>query len=221
MQVRQQLLLRKGVVPLPVSFPHLDCAFPLVPGQSAQWDAEPEGTWFSPSTIIKLLVYLSCIIKCQVSCCSCTAVYLKTKIKVGVREEALINLTLLWAKSSLRDCIFPLPGQMHGVYAQLVCVCVGFLLWLPATEMSSICTISFTGVSRARGMWHMWQEATEYWILTTAGKERESAGKAIDCGGTGIVTIVSIHIISSQLLFLAFRRKRKTACSGSPASPLS
>lgn len=143
MQVRQQLLLQKGVVSLPVSSPGLDCAFPLLPGQSAQWDAEPEGTWFSPSTISKLLVYLGCIVKCLVSCCSCTAVYPKSKIKAGVREEALINLTLLWTKSSQRDCIFSLPGQMHGVYAQLACVCVGFLLWLPGTEMSSICTISF------------------------------------------------------------------------------
>lgn len=128
MQVRQQLLLRKGVVPLPVSFPHLDCAFPLLPGQSAQWDAEPEGTWFSPSTIIKLLVYLSCIIKCQVSCCSCTAVYLKTKIKVGVREEALINLTLLWAKSSLRDYFSTSWTDAWCVRTISVCLCGFFTM---------------------------------------------------------------------------------------------
>lgn len=57
-------------------------------------------------------------------------------------------------------------------------------------------------------------------MRVTAGRERKSAGKAIDGGGIGIVTIVSIHIISSQLLYRAFRRKSKTACSGSLASPL-
>lgn len=131
--------------PAPFVLPHhcLDCALPSFPGQSAQWDAEPEGTWLSPSTISKLLVYLSCIVKYQVSCCSRASVYPKSKIKEGVRGEALINLTLLWTKSSQRDCIFSLPGQMCGVCAQLVCVCEGFLVRLPGTEMSLICTISF------------------------------------------------------------------------------
>lgn len=56
-------------------------------------------------------------------------------------------------------------------------------------------------------------------MLVSAGRERKSAGKAIDGGGIGIVTIVSIHIISSQLLYLAFRRKRKDSVLWQSSQP--
>lgn len=121
----------------------LDCALPLLPGQSAQWDAGPEGTWLSPSTISKLLVYLSCINKYQVSRCSRTTVHPKSKIKEGVREEALVSLTLLWTKSSQRDWFFLTSWTDVWCVRQLACVCEGFLLWSPGTGMSSLCTISF------------------------------------------------------------------------------
>lgn len=56
-------------------------------------------------------------------------------------------------------------------------------------------------------------------MLVSAGRERKSAGKAIDGGGIGIVTIVSIHIISSQLLYLAFRRKLKDSVLWQSSQP--
>lgn len=59
-------------------------------------------------------------------------------------------------------------------------------------------------------------------MLSTASKECLSMGKAMYCDGTEIVTIVSIHIISFELYQCFIRHSgRSTACSGSPASPLS
>lgn len=57
-------------------------------------------------------------------------------------------------------------------------------------------------------------------MLVSAGRERKSAGKAIDGGGIGIVTIVSsISLVHNYFIWHSGGRE-KTACSGSPASPL-
>lgn len=105
--------------------------------------------------------------------------------------------------------------QICGVYAWLVCESVFTVITSYQNEFSMQLILRLESPRMAG------QEARDNRMLATAGKERKPARKAVDCGGTGIVIIVSVHIISSQLLYLAFRRKRKTACSGSPASLLS
>lgn len=138
------LLLQKSMVPLPLPSSCLDSEFPSLPGASPQRDAGLEGMWLFPSTISKLLVCLGCTIKCQASCCSRSTYYhvLRVRSKEGAREdEALINLSLPWTKSSQRDCIF-VTSQTNLWCVCTVCVCV-FLLWLPGTDMSSISTLSF------------------------------------------------------------------------------
>lgn len=140
--------------------------------------------------------------------------------KSGVREdEVLINFTLLWTKSSQSDCIF-VTSQTNLWCVCMVCVCECFYYDYLVSEWVQYATYLLTRVSQDGSVQHTEQEGRENRILATAGRESKPAEKAVDCGGTGIVTIVSIHIINSQLLYLAFRRKRKTACSGSPASPL-
>lgn len=145
--------------------------------------------------------------------------YPKSKSKEGVREDkTLINLTLLWTKPFQRDCIFVTSWTSLWCVCT-VCVCVFPVITWYQHEFDM--HLIFLLESPRAGGCDTWGKKQEYWVPTTAGKESKSVGKAIDCGGTGIVTIVSIHIISSQLLYLAFRRKRRTACSGSPASPYS